>query len=90
MWPEILLWLQEDPDANAKALLDRLDKKYPGQFPERQLLRGSSIKLPPQRAATAVYIIPLETAYCNHPRVLVISAGARRNAPLFGSAYGHT
>ena len=37
VWPEILLWLQEDPDANAKSLLDRLDKKYPGQFPEGQL-----------------------------------------------------
>jgi hypothetical protein len=37
VWPEILLWLQETPDASAKALLDRLDKKYPGQFPEGQL-----------------------------------------------------
>lgn len=37
VWPKILLWLQEEPDATAKALLDRLDKKYPGQFPEGQL-----------------------------------------------------
>jgi hypothetical protein len=37
VWPEILLWLQEDPDATAKSLLDRLDKKYPGQFPAGQL-----------------------------------------------------
>src|SRR5204863_5773208 len=27
VWPEILLWLQEDPDASAKSLLDRLDKR---------------------------------------------------------------
>jgi Integrase core domain len=37
VWPEILLWLQENPDTTAKALLERLDKKYPGQFPEGQL-----------------------------------------------------
>ena len=37
VWPEILLWLQQDPDATAKSLLDCLDKKYPGQFPEGQL-----------------------------------------------------
>jgi len=37
VWPEILLWLQEEPDATAKSLLERLDKKYPGQFPPGQL-----------------------------------------------------
>jgi hypothetical protein len=37
VWPEILLWLKEEPDATAKSLLERLDKKYPGQFPEGQL-----------------------------------------------------
>lgn len=37
VWPEILLWLQDDPDASAKSLLERLDQKYPGQFPAGQL-----------------------------------------------------
>jgi hypothetical protein len=37
VWPEILLWLQDDPDASAKSLLERLDQKYPGHFPEGQL-----------------------------------------------------
>ena len=37
VWPEILLWLQEDPDATAKSLLERLHKEYPGRFPEGQL-----------------------------------------------------
>jgi hypothetical protein len=37
VWPELLLWLQEDPEATAKALLERLDQKYPGRFPEGQL-----------------------------------------------------
>ncbi|HEV3256564.1 MAG TPA: transposase family protein [Gemmataceae bacterium] len=37
VWPQILLWLQEDPDARGKSLLDRLDKEHPGRFPEGQL-----------------------------------------------------
>ena len=37
VWPEILLWLQEDPDARAKALLERLQKAHPGRFPDGQL-----------------------------------------------------
>jgi len=36
VWPEILLWLQEEPDATAKSLWERLDKQYPGAFPEGQ------------------------------------------------------
>lgn len=37
VWPEILLWLQEEPDATAKSLFERLEEKYPGQFPEGQV-----------------------------------------------------
>src|SRR5262249_9211381 len=37
VWPEILRWLQEDPDATAKTLLGRLHKKHPGRFPDGQL-----------------------------------------------------
>lgn len=37
VWPEILLWLQEEPDATAKFLLERLNQKYPDQFPAGQL-----------------------------------------------------
>jgi hypothetical protein len=36
-WPEILLWLQADPDASAKSLMDRLNRQFPGQFPDGQL-----------------------------------------------------
>jgi hypothetical protein len=36
-WPEILLWLQADPEATAKSLFERLDREYPGRFPEGQL-----------------------------------------------------
>jgi hypothetical protein len=37
VWPEILLWLQEDPDAMGITLLQRLQEKYPGQFLDGQL-----------------------------------------------------
>jgi hypothetical protein len=36
-WSEILLWLQENPEATAKSLLERLDRAYPGRFPKGQL-----------------------------------------------------
>jgi hypothetical protein len=37
VWAEILLWLQADPEATAKSLLDRLQRAYPGQYPIGQL-----------------------------------------------------
>src|SRR5512135_19982 len=37
VWPEILLWLQQDPDSTAKSLTERLHRDYPGRFPEGQL-----------------------------------------------------
>jgi len=37
VWPEVLYWLGENPDATGKSLFDRLDSKYPGQFKSAQL-----------------------------------------------------
>ncbi len=37
VWPEILLWLQADPESTAKSLLERLQQAYPDKFPEGQL-----------------------------------------------------
>jgi hypothetical protein len=37
VWPEVLWWLQEDPEATAKALFERLGRAYPGRFPAGQL-----------------------------------------------------
>ncbi len=36
-WPDILIWLQEDPDATAKSLFQRLDREHPGHFTNGQL-----------------------------------------------------
>ena len=37
VWSEVLLWLQQDPDATAKALFERLQSRYPGKFSNGQL-----------------------------------------------------
>jgi hypothetical protein len=37
VWPEILLWLQHDPDSTAKSLMERLQRDFPGRFPDVQL-----------------------------------------------------
>jgi len=37
VWPEVLLWLQKDPEATAKSLMDRLDQQFPGPFTDGQL-----------------------------------------------------
>ena len=37
VWPEILVWLQHDPDSTAKSLMERLQQDYPGRFPDVQL-----------------------------------------------------
>jgi hypothetical protein len=37
VWPELLVWLQHDPDSTAKFLMGRLQQAYPSRFPEGQL-----------------------------------------------------
>ena len=37
VWPEIIVWLQHDPDSTAKTLMERLHQVYPGRFPDGQL-----------------------------------------------------
>jgi transposase InsO family protein len=37
VWPEILMWLQHDPDSTAKSLMERLQHDSPGRFPDVQL-----------------------------------------------------
>ncbi|HUR47930.1 MAG TPA: transposase family protein, partial [Acidimicrobiales bacterium] len=37
VWPEILVWLQKEPEATAKSLMDRLHQQFPGLFPDGQL-----------------------------------------------------
>ena len=37
VWPEVLSWLQKDPEATAKALFQRLQQTYPEQFESGRL-----------------------------------------------------
>jgi len=37
VWTDILLWLQDDPEATAKLLFQRLCQQYPGRFSDGQL-----------------------------------------------------
>ena len=37
VWPEIVGWLQTDPDATAKSRMERLEVQFPGRFPAGQL-----------------------------------------------------
>jgi hypothetical protein len=37
VWAEVLLWLQENPEATAKSLFERLEQVYPGRFAPGQL-----------------------------------------------------
>jgi len=37
VWPELLDWLQRDPDTTAKDLFERLRTKYPGIYKDGQL-----------------------------------------------------
>lgn len=37
VWPDVLFWLQQDPDATAKELFERLTSIYPDRFTDAQL-----------------------------------------------------
>jgi hypothetical protein len=43
VWPEILLWLQANPDATAKSLMERLQQAYPGRY------HGGQLRTPQRR-----------------------------------------
>jgi hypothetical protein len=56
VWPEILLWLQNQPDSTAKSLIERLQKQYPGRLsgdtnsdPLRPVLTATPSMLPCHR-----------------------------------------
>lgn len=37
VWPEVIGWLEEEPDATAKELMQRLKAKHPDQFKDGQI-----------------------------------------------------
>ena len=68
VWCEVLGWLQEDPDASAVALLDRLRSNYPDRF-DRAHLRTLQRRAQQWRgimASKLVYPVSSETARDEH------------------------
>ena len=64
VWCDVLLWLEKDPDTNAKDFLVRLHKAHPGRFGEAQL-RTLQRRVKDWRGVMArklVYVAPVEPA----------------------------
>jgi uncharacterized phage-associated protein len=36
-WPDLILWLDHEPDQSARQLLERLQRKYPGSYSSSHL-----------------------------------------------------
>jgi hypothetical protein len=87
-WSEILLWLQQDPEATAKSLFERLDQEYPGRFPVGQL-RTLQRRIRDWRRVMArklVYVCWDGKAAAEEP--VVVGAQARMSVEGSSSAVG--
>ena len=81
MWCDVLGWLQEDPDASAVALLDRLQSTYPDRF-DRAHLRTLQRRVQQWRGimpSKLVYTVSSETAWDGQslPELALIESGPR-------------
>ncbi|HKA53663.1 MAG TPA: transposase family protein [Candidatus Binatia bacterium] len=89
VWPEILLWLQEDPEATAKSLFERLHRHYPGRFTPGQL-RTLQRRIREWRRALArelVYTCLGEKETAAQPVVIGVGGGAGPREPAEGEAF---
>ena len=68
VWPEVLYWLGEEPDATAKSLFERLMSKYPGKFQSGQL------RTLQRRVKEWRYVMARELVFaCNEPEEDLVS-----------------
>ena len=77
VWCEVLLWLEKDPDTNAKDLLARLRKAHPNRFGDAQL-RSLQRRVKGWRGVMAkklVYAAPVEPAPEQRDRGELVLAG---------------
>ena len=82
MWCDVLIWLQEDPDASAVALLGRLQSTYPDRF-NRAHLRTLQRRVQQWRgimASKLVYPVSSETAWDEHSlrELALVESGSKR------------
>ncbi len=81
VWCDVLGWLQEDPDASAVVLLDRLQSTYPDRF-ERAHLRTLQRRVQQWRSIMAsklVYSVSCETLWDEQslPEMALAESGAK-------------
>ena len=63
VWPEILYWLSENPDATAKSMFERLLVKYPGKF------QGGQLRTLQRRIKEWRHVVARELVFaCNESR----------------------
>ena len=89
VWPEILLWLQEDPEATAQSLFERLHQRYPGRFARGQL-RTLQRRIREWRRAPArelVYTCLGGQGTAVQPVVIGAGGGASPREPAEGEAF---
>lgn len=68
VWPEVLYWLSEEPDATAKSLFERLMIKYPDKFNSGQL------RTLQRRVKEWRYVMARELVFaCNEPEEELVS-----------------
>ena len=78
VWRDVLLWLEKEPDTNAKDLLAKLRKAHPGRFGDAQL-RTLQRRVKDWRGVMArklVYTTPSEPAPEPNEKVELVLAGA--------------
>ena len=81
VWCDVLGWLQEDPDASAVALLDRLRSTYPNRFDRahRRTLQRRVQQWRGSMASKLVYPVSSETVWDEHsmPELTLVESGPR-------------
>ena len=81
VWCDVLGWLQEDPDASAVALLDRLQSTYPDRFDRahRRTLQRRVQQWRGIMASKLVYPVSSETVWDEHsmPELTLVESGPR-------------
>ena len=82
VWCDVLGWLQEDPDASAVALLERLQSTYPDRF-GRAHLRTLQRRVQQWRgimASKLVYPVSSETTWDEHSlrELALVESGPKR------------
>lgn len=92
VWTDLLLWLQEEPDSTAQALLERLDQKFHGQFGAR-LLRTLQRRISEWRRTMAHRLVFGGVADRNDVQPIAVTVPSRpqpalRLAPLASTHRG--